>query len=295
MKKKVIIVVVSLLVFCMCVVFGYIITSRKNVKNANEAKVDTSNQENTETANNEQVSKNEEKNNNNGEKIVVNSNMGNEILKNFNISNIYSSEFYKLLDSEGLSDRVKRSWAFIEISQGNSYTYMQEYSDEDANTYISSANMATVINNIFDNSVEVKDGELIYNLKFNFDTKKYEIPSIGIANSQDLIVVEVPFDILEYDNRYEAYMYRIYLVQKMEESLDESQVNMKTIAYYDSSLLTKACEIDDEDIYSDLNTQKTVLSEQISKGKIDKNILQKVKYTLVKKGSNYKVTKYDKL
>ena len=102
-------------------------------------------------------------------------------------------------------------------------------------------------------------------------------------------------DILEYDNRYEAYMYRIYLVQKMENSLDESQVNMKTIAYYDSSLLTKACEIDDEDIYSDLNTQKTVLSEQIAKGKIDKNILQKVKYTLVKKGSNYKVTKYDKL
>ena len=131
--------------------------------------------------------------------------------------------------------------------------------------------------------------------KFNFDTKKYEIPSIGIANSQDLIVVEVPFDILEYDNRYEVYMYRIYLVQKMEESLDESQVNMKTIAYYDSSLLTKACEVDDENIYSDLNTQKTVLSEQISKGKIDKNILQKVKYTLVKKGSNYKVTKYDKL
>ena len=125
MKKKVIIVVVSLLVFCMCVVFGYIVTSRKDVKNANEAKVDTSNQENTETANNEQVSKNEEKNNNNGEKIVVNSNMGNEILKNFNISNIYSSEFYKLLDSEGLSDRVKRSWAFIEISQGNSYTYMR--------------------------------------------------------------------------------------------------------------------------------------------------------------------------
>lgn len=295
MKKKVIIVVVSLLVFCMCVVFGYIVTSRKDVKNANEAKVDTSNQENAETANNEQVSKNEEKNNNNGEKIVVNSNMGNEILKNFNISNIYSSEFYKLLDSEGLSDRVKRSWAFIEISQGNSYTYMQEYSAEDANTYISSANMATVINNIFDNSVQVKDGELIYNLKFNFDTKKYEIPSIGIANSQDVIVVEVPFDILEYDNRYEAYMYRIYLVQKMENSLDESQVNMKTIAYYDSSLLTKACEIDDEDIYSDLNTQKTVLSEQIAKGKIDKNILQKVKYTLVKKGSNYKVTKYDKL
>ena len=70
MKKKVIIVVVSLLVFCMCVVFGYIVTSRKDVKNANEAKVDTSNQENTETANNEQVSKNEEKNNNNGEKIV---------------------------------------------------------------------------------------------------------------------------------------------------------------------------------------------------------------------------------
>lgn len=295
MKKKVIIIVVTLLVFCMCVVLGYIVTSKKNVKNVEKSKEDTLNQEEIEISNNEQVSKNEEKSNNTGEKIVVNSNMGNEILKNFNISNIYSSEFYKLLDNEGLSDKVKRSWAFIEISQGNSYTYMLEYSDADANTYISSENMATVINNIFDNSLETKDGDLIYNLKFNLDIKKYEIPSIGIANAQDVIVIEVPYDILEYDNRYEAYMYRIYLVQKMEDSLDESQVNMKTIAYYDSNLITKACQIDDDDIYSDLNTQKTVLAEQITKGKIDKNILQKVKYTLVKKGSNYKVTKYEKL
>ena len=279
--------------------FGYIINNRK--KSENIAK--NSDFEKYEHINSSQ-NKDEGKTNvdikaKEAEKILPNSRIGIDILKNFQITNVYSAKFYKLLDSEGLSDKVKRSWSFINIIQGNDYLYMLNYSEDSSYTYISESDLITVSSSIFYNGKSILSGDIIYDFKFNEKDKRYEIPSIGISGGNDVITVEVPYEILEYENgKYEVYMYRIYLKQTMSDLKTETQeqfANIITSVYYDENLSNKACQIEDDGILSNLEGQRDILRSYIQSKKIDSNLLQKTKYTLLKEGTSYKISEYEKL
>lgn len=293
MKKKTIIIFIALFCFLMCFLLGYIIINRSNNELNQEEGFESEVINNNEPINNnkENIEPSEQKATN----ILTNSKIGMEILKNFNITNIYSSEFYKLLDSEGLSNKVKTSMAFINIMQGNNYVYMLEYSEETADTYISKENMMTAINDIFYNSKDVFSKDIIYNFEYDEENSRYVIPAIGIGNKDNKIVIEVPYEILEYSDRYELSMYRLYLVQNMENLDNEEEVYIKNNIYYDEMISNVACEVTEDEINSDVNTQRTILKKYIDSNNIDKTKLQKVKYTLIKDGENYKIDKYEKL
>lgn len=305
MNNKVIIFVISgIILFGLCFGVGYIINNRKNNDKIIDNEDVISKVDNSDASQNqvEDKTQNQEEK---VEKILTSSRIGVDILKNFNITNVYSYDFYELLDQEGLSDKVKRSWSFVNIMQGSDYLYMLQYLDDSLYTYISEANLNTVIDYTFYNSKNTKSGDLIYNFKFNDEMKRYEIPSIGVANSDGVITVEVPYEILEYENgKYEVYMYRIYMKQSIEENekninenvdTEEQFANIVTSIYYDKTLNNKACEINDEKLLANLDGQREILSEYINLNKIKKESITKVKYTLVKEGSYYKISDYTKI
>ncbi len=280
-------------------VYGYILNQRKKGKNI-EKNSNLNNYEQIDSKKaSEEVKNGEDNKTKQPVKILPNSRIGIDILKNFQITNVYSTRFYNLLDNEGLSSKVKRSWSFINIMQGNDYLYMLNYSDDSSCTYISESDLITVSSNIFYDGKSIASGDLIYDFKFNQKDKRYEIPSIGISGGDDVITVEVPYEILEYQNgKYEVYMYRVYLKQTMSDFKAETQeqfANIITSVYYDENLSNKACQIDDDNILSNLEGQRNILRSYIESNKIDSTLLQKTKYTLLKEGSSYKVSEYEKL
>lgn len=280
-------------------VYGYILNQRKKGENI-EKNSNLNNYEQIDSKKaSEEVKNGEDNKTKQPVKILPNSRIGIDILKNFQITNVYSTRFYNLLDNEGLSSKVKRSWSFINIMQGNDYLYMLNYSDDSSYTYISESDLITVSSNIFYDGKSIASGDLIYDFKFNQKDKRYEIPSIGISGGDDVITVEVPYEILEYQNgKYEVYMYRVYLKQTMSDFKAETQeqfANIITSVYYDENLSNKACQIDDDNILSNLEGQRNILRSYIESNKIDSTLLQKTKYTLLKEGSSYKVSEYEKL
>lgn len=280
-------------------VYGYILNQRKKGKNI-EKNSNLNNYEQIDSKKaSEEVKNGEDNKTKQPVKILPNSRIGIDILKNFQITNVYSTRFYNLLDNEGISSKVKRSWSFINIMQGNDYLYMLNYSDDSSCTYISESDLITVSSNIFYDGKSIASGDLIYDFKFNQKDKRYEIPSIGISGGDDVITVEVPYEILEYQNgKYEVYMYRVYLKQTMSDFKAETQeqfANIITSVYYDENLSNKACQIDDDNILSNLEGQRNILRSYIESNKIDSTLLQKTKYTLLKEGSSYKVSEYEKL
>lgn len=280
-------------------VYGYILNQRKKGENI-EKNSNLNNYEQIDSKKtSEEVKNGEDNKTKQPEKILPNSRIGIDILKNFQITNVYSTRFYNLLDNEGLSSKVKRSWSFINIMQGNDYLYMLNYSDDSSYTYITESDLITVSSNIFYDGKSIASGDLIYDFKFNQKDKRYEIPSIGISGGDDVITVEVPYEILEYQNgKYEVYMYRVYLKQTMSDFKAETQeqfANIITSVYYDENLSNKACQIDDDNILSNLEGQRNILRSYIESNKIDSTLLQKTKYTLLKEGSSYKVSEYEKL
>lgn len=300
-KKIVIIVMTCVILFGICFSLGYIINNKKE-GNDYKTKVEDDNSKEIIDDNTSQVVSNNKTQvqENKSEKVLINSKIGLDILKNFGITNVYSSDFYKLLDKEGLSDKVKRSWCFINVMQGNDYLYMLQYSSDSSYTYISESNLKEVIKNTFYESEDVLSGNLIYDFKFNNEMKRYEIPSLGVANANGVIIVEVPYDIVEYQNgKYEVYMYRIYLKQSILENAgteEEQFASIITSIYYDDQLNNKACEIKDDDrILANLDGQREVLSQYIDSNKIEKSSILKIKYTIIKEGSYYKISDYSKI
>ena len=298
MKKKTVIILIVVFCFLLCFLLGYIVVNRFIIKNDNEV-VQSNNNLEQDIQNSNQQNINDKNNEENKDTKVINilpnSRIGMEILKYFEITNTYSSEFYKLLDSENLSDKVKTSMAFINIMQGKNYVYMLEFSEETADTYITKQNMQTAINDIFYNSKDTFSKDVIYDFKYDEQNSRYVIPAVGMNNKDSKIAIEVPYEILEYSDRYELSMYRVYLEQKMEEKEGEEEVHIKNTIYYDEYVLNQACEITEDAINSDLNSQRDIIKKYIDDKKIDSLRLTKVKYTLVKDGENYKISKYEKL
>ena len=296
MKKRVILIVAIILAFVLFFALGYTLTS-KNIKKDNKKDNNQVVESNVNSINNNQnniIDNKDEK----PEIVQLNSKIGYEVLKNFEVTNLYSLEFYKLLDNENLSDKLKASLAFINIMQGKNYLYMQEFSDTDGSTYISKENMQKVINDIFYNSKEVFASELIYNFKFDQEKNKYIIPSIGISGDISKFAIEIPIKILEYSDRVELYMYRYYISQEFGESTDsDGNINLeiKNDVYYSDNMAVKACEIKDNNMAGELSLQKETLKKYIDDGTINKDLSIKVKYTLVKDGSSYKIKAYDRI
>ena len=298
MKKKTVIILIVVFCFLLCFLLGYIVVNRFIIKNDNEVVQSNNNLEQDIQNSNQQNINDKNGGENENSKVInilPNSRIGMEILKYFEITNTYSSEFYKLLDSENLSDKVKTSMAFINIMQGKNYVYMLEFSEETADTYITKQNMQTAINDIFYNSKDTFSKDVIYDFKYDEENSRYVIPAVGMNNKDTKIAIEVPYEILEYSDRYELSMYRVYLEQKMEEKEGEEEVHIKNTIYYDEYVLNQACEITEDAINSDLNSQRDIIKKYIDDKKIDSLRLTKVKYTLVKDGENYKISKYEKL
>ena len=298
MKKKTVIILIVVFCFLLCFLLGYIVVNRFIIKNDNEVVQSNNNLEQDIQNSNEQNINDKNGGENENSKVInilPNSRIGMEILKYFEITNTYSSEFYKLLDSENLSDKVKTSMAFINIMQGKNYVYMLEFSEETADTYITKQNMQTAINDIFYNSKDTFSKDVIYDFKYDEQNSRYVIPAVGMNNKDSKIAIEVPYEILEYSDKYELSMYRVYLEQKMEEKEGEEEVHIKNTIYYDEYVLNQACEITEDAINSDLNSQRDIIKKYIDDKKIDSLRLTKVKYTLVKDGENYKISKYEKL
>lgn len=296
MKKRIILIVAVILAFVLFFALGYTLTS-KNIKK-DEKKADNKNTDISSTSsngNNDNINNDKE---DKGQVVRLDSKIGYEVLKNFEVTNLYSKEFYKLLDNEKLSAKAKASLAFINIMQGKNYLYMQEFSDTDGSTYISKENMQAVINDIFYDSKDVFASELIYNFKFDQEKNKYVIPSIGISEDSSKFAVEVPIEILEYNDKVELTMYRYYISQEFVENTDANgniNLEIKNDVYYSDNMAVKACEIKDNNMGGELSLQKETLKKYIDDGKINKDLSIKVKYTLVKDGSSYKIKEYDRI
>lgn len=297
MKKRVILIVAIVLAFVLFFLLGYTLTGRSaknDSKKVNENINDNSSRVSEEINQNSTSNYKDDK----GEIVRLDSKIGYEVLKNFEVTNLYSIEFYKLLDNERLSDKTKASLAFINIMQGKNYLYMQEFSDTDGSTYISKENMQTVINDIFYDSKDIFAKELIYNFKFDEQLNKYIIPSIGISGDVGKFAIEVPYEITEYSDRVELLMYRYYISQDFIESTDDAgniNLEIKNDIYYSDNMAVIAYEVKDNNMGGELSLQKETLRKYIDDEKINKDLSTKVKYTLVKDGSSYKIKSYERV
>lgn len=218
------------------------------------------------------------------ENIVLTSKIGTEILSKFCISNIYSNILYSEIDKNGLSEDAKLMYTYITITS-NYYYHNMVKSSEELGEYISKEDFETVYKELFGNNSVVNHKSFITETLYNKEKGYYEYLTFGYGGIEFDFVVEVPYEIKEYENRVEALFYRIYC--KATSSVNEDGEAEQSVYLYNDSTRSNKVYSSDDNKLQDNDSQKEYITELIESKTIDKNILETITYTLQEENNTY--------
>ena len=293
MKNRVITIICSLIGIVMLVLIVYIsiniFTNKEEDKKENTEVVseDTSN-----TENNSNNSENNEKE----EEIMLDSKIGVEVTKKLDVSNTFSSLYYKELETNGLTDKAKLTYTLQKINFNMDYSNYLRENGVYPGYYITANDMEKVAKEDFVVDSPMKHQDILDDNSYDTDERNYVIISRGVSGDDFNYVVEIPYKITTIDNKIYMEVYRMYLTRNIDTSSSENIYEgvEKNILYYDSNRQNMAYEIEDE-IMSDEYYQKDILKGLVDNNKINKDKLAKYKYTIITENSNYKIENIEKI
>lgn len=284
MKNKVITIVGLVIMITMFVLLGYVISSNYINKNMSDQKTNLS-------ENNEEIDKVQENNaeidtedKKEYENVVLNSKIGNKVLENFCISNIYSNAVYEKLDSQQFTDDSKLIYTYATIVSNYDYHNMIQSSD-DKGSYISKSDFETVYKKLFGKNSKIVHKSVISDTLYHEDEQYYEYLTFGYGGVEINFILEIPYEIREYDDRIEALFYRVYA--KADSTMNEDGTQNQIVKLYENSSRTKAVYESDDVKLQQNDSQQDFVKELIDSGKLNKENLETVTYTLNEENDDY--------
>lgn len=285
-NKKFIIILCVILGVLMLGTLGFVVSSNivkndQSEKNIN-SDINISNTEIKDDTQNIQSSNNqsEEKYGN----IVLTSKIGNEVLSKFCISNIFSTIVYDEIDKSGLSDEAKLIYTYVTITSNYYYHNMIKSSNE-IGEYITKEDFETVYKELFGKNSEITHKSIITDTLYNEEESYYEYLTLGYGGIDFNFIVEVPYQIREYEDRIEVSFYRIYC--KATSTLNEEGETEQLVYLYDNSYRITEIYSSDNVKLQDNDSQKEFIMELIENGNINKETLENVTYTLKEENNTY--------
>lgn len=284
MKNKAITIVCIILIIAAIICFGYIFLNsgdEEQIPNSNEESVIDQPQDEPEVEGREER----------GQNIIVTSRIGSQLKETIRLSNMHSNSVINQLDKEGLSDKTKILFGLDKIFRKEEYMSFAEYSDEFSNTYITTQNMHTVINNTFIDA-EITDVGVGDTLPFDETTSCYIVPSIGYSSGTFEYTVEVPYKITEYSDRIELLAYRVYITKTVEMDIDTTSI--KNEIFYDKEKSLSALILTDTSLENEAN-QSNYIKTKIDDKTIESSNLESVQYTFKVEDDVYKISEFKKI
>ena len=278
MKNKAVTTVCAVLIVLAVICFGYIFVNSLVKEKKDEKKEEDIEQKQEEVVEREERSQN----------IVLTSRVGAQLKELINYSNVYANNIVDELDNNGLSDRAKLLISLDKSYRKEQYQSFVNYSEQYQNTYITRANMQSIINDIFYNK-EIKDNSSQETVIYDAISDVYVVIQDELNKNGISYPLEVPYKITEYSDRAELLAYRVYVTNQYEES--EDVPNITSSVYYDKLKQQLAYSTEDTQLVG-ADTQLDYLSNLINQNIIDKNKLQVVKYTYKKDETTYKISDF---
>lgn len=284
MKNKVIIGLISVLGVIAVISLGYILLNNKD-KN-----IENNTTNNTVIENNAQEENNEEEKKDDGDSVAIDSKRGIEVLSNLDfVSKIYSNLYYDEIDSYGISNNAKIMASYIKIITQERYASLLKQDDID--TYFYKEDLEKVAKETFADASNIAHAPLFGTDSYIKEEGKYVIPSSGYRNVD--YGVDIPYKITEYDDRVEVISYRVYASTVITPK-DEYDVMVTDEIYYDRAMKLRAVVLENAELSNNEGNETRYITELIEEGKIDKDNLTSVKYTLKKVDDKLLISDYKK-
>lgn len=286
MNKKTVFVTVVVLSVIAVISLGVIVINLFNTENGenNVQSGEHSNGTDTSTSNN--GSNNNEKATN----VVLTSTIGIKILENLKLPNLYSDDLNKEVEKNGITDKFIREYVIMQVLNNEKYSKYLKENEQDMTRFITAEDLKNIASEIFENGKNIVNGDTLSLAKFNINKLTYEILSLGFTGNDFNFVIFLPYEIKEYENRVEVYMYKVYITRKTRVD-GENEVTSDEI-YYDLLKNDLAISVIDENMY-DEDTQREFVKGKIDDGSIKRDKLKKAKVTMLKKDGKYLISKYE--
>ena len=284
-NKKVIIAITAIAILFFFIFLGYYISSKVILKDKDD-KSNTTKIEESEEIKNDNIKNIDEKNNNEKdyENVVLTSKIGNEVLSKFSVSNIYSKILYDAIDNNGLNDETKLIFTYVTIVTNYDYHNMIK-SSEELGEYITKEDFEAVYKSLFGKNSNIEHKSVITDTLYNKEKECYEYLTFGYGGIEFNFIVEVPYEIKEYEDRLEVVFYRLYGTSTSELKKDGTQEQKVTL--YNNNLKSTEVYSGSEVELQDNDSQNSYIKDLIDDNKINKEELEKVTYTLIKEDDNY--------
>lgn len=288
-NKRIIIILCAILGVLILSTLGYIISSNiiKSGQDKQRPTKDTSIVINETKNDVENINEDNNKDEKKYENIVLTSKIGNEILSKFCISNIFSSTIYNKIDESGFSDEAKLIYTYVTINSNYYYHNMIKSSNE-IGEYITKEDFEMVYKELFGSQSIINHKSVITDTLYNEEKGYYEYLTLGYGGIEFDFIVEIPYEIREYEDKVEALFYRLYC--KASSSVNEDGESKQLVSLYDNA--TRITEIyTSEDVrLQDNDSQQEFITDLIENNTIDKNILETVTYTLKEENDSYYIS-----
>lgn len=207
--------------------------------------------------------------------IVLDSKVGLELSNLIRVPNIYSEEYYKILDNYGLTNEAKKIFAYARIATDEDYKSYLRYSEKYVGSYITKKDLEEVLQKFFGKELNVEHSDIISDTIYDEENGNYIINAMGICGVDIKYTLDVPYKMLQYDDRIEVYVYRIYVTQNITDELS----NVKNEIYSDAERNNKLFEITDTSLDNEL-TQSYELFNKINENYVDTSNLNTGIYTI---------------
>ena len=285
-KKR---IVLFFFIVIVLAIISFFVTKKLSVKKENTDKnmVNDSSIETKNVTNDEKVNVNEKE-----VDVGLDSKLGKQILTNLKIPMMYSKILNNTLEKEGISNYFMLEYVYSLINTDYSYhLYVHELEDR-TGSYILESDFLNVAKNIFGKDIDLEFEDVIY--KNNYDKEKSRIvtANTGLASENLEYVINFPYKIVNKEDKYYVYTYKIYA--KYLSAFSSDDYLEKNEIYYDEDMKNLILKIEDT-TFEDETMQNEFIKENIDNGKIDVDKLEKNIYVFENESSNYILTDYKKV
>lgn len=290
MNKKSVTITITVIVIAICVCLAIILFGNKEEEKTNYDNEEINVEENESVENSENKDKEGKEE---VTKIALDSKIGSELLNKLVVPNIYSKAMYKELDKNGISNDFKIMYAFASMTTLQEYSNYLREGEDYIGSYITSEDLEKVTNTIFKNTEKLKHKAVFEDDTYNEETSNYVIVARGFFGDSLEYVVEIPYEINEYEDKIEINSYRMYITREYEDSEETSLAQLDKV-YYNEEKTLLATTIENENMSDELGAQKDILNKEIEDGSIKKENLEKTTWIFEKSGGKYLISDYTK-
>lgn len=288
MNKKSVTITITVIVTAICVCLAIILFGKKEENTSyNSEEINVENNETKEKVDVEEENKEETT------KIALDSKIGSELLNKLFIPNVYSVQIYKELDKNGISNDFKIMHTFANMTSLQEYSSYLREGEDYIGSYITSDDLEKVASTIFKNTSSLNHKAVFEDDTYNKETSNYVIIARGFFGDSLEYVVEIPYQINEYEDKIEVNSYRMYITREYEDSEATSLAQLDKV-YYNEAKTSLATTIKNENMSDEIGAQKDILNKEIENGNIKKESLEKTTWVFEKLGGKYLISDYTK-